>query len=274
MEESKKPIIVPWGLTMMSEIAFQFASDIAKVTGHSITLVKIVKSEGLRTEAERDLAEVAVELEKKYGVKPDYKVSEGSIYKRFTEIADELNSPMIIKHTSAVTGMDKIIGGKSIKIIAGSKIPYLVVQKAPIRPKIEKVLIPLDYTKESKEKMNWVSYLSRFFKFKAYIVTPSTTDDRKMRFIKNNLVFAKHIMEERGIDYEISTCDGKKDFADEFVNCAHNLDVDLIFIMLPRDFGFSNLLFGSKEQDVIVNQYGIPVMCINPRDDLRITGWK
>lgn len=274
MDKSAKTIVVPWGLTMMSEVAFEHAVNIAKVSDVDITIVKVVKNENNVKHAKKDLEEVCEDLNKKYSFKPSFIVSHGSIYKRFTEIAEEIGSNIIIKHTSGISGIDKILGGKTIKIVGGSKIPYIVVQDKPIRGKIEKVLLPIDYTKESKEKINWLSYLSRFFKPTVYLVTPPTSDDRKLRLIKNNLQFAKQILDDKEIYFEHHVCQGNKDFADAFLDEAKKFDVDMLMIMLPKDFGLTDVLFGSKEQEVIANKYKIPVMCINPRDDLRLTGWK
>lgn len=273
---SQKRILVPWGLTMMSETAFEFAVDISKGCDCGITIGKVVKSENLISEALSDLEEVSIALEKKYSIKPNVVVSHGNILKKFSEIAVEHNCSLIIKHTSLVTGMDKILGGKTIKIVAGSQVPYIIVQNSPKRPTIDKFVLPIDYTKESKEKLNWFSFLNRNFKLHpfVYLISPQTTDDRKMKFIKNNLLFAKNILDDKGIQFEHHTIDSKTDFADGFVEFAHKVSADIILIMLPKDFGFSNVLFGSKEQDIIVNKHEIPVMCINPRDDLTLTGWK
>lgn len=272
----QKNILVPWGLTMMSETAFEFAVDISNGCECGITLGKVVKSENLISEALQDLNEVRHALEKKYSIKPNVVVTHGNILKKFSEMAVEHNCSLIIKHTSGVSGMEKIIGGKTIKIVAGSQVPYIIVQNSPRRPNIDKFVLPVDYTKESKEKMNWFSFLNRNFKLNpfVYLVSPNTTDDRKMRMIKNNLIFAKNILDDKGIQFEHHTIDSKIDFADGFVDFAHKVDADIILIMLPKDFGFSNVLFGSKEQDIIVNKHEIPVMCINPRDDLTLTGWK
>ena len=261
---------------MMSETAFEFAVNISNGCDCGITIGKVVKSESLVNEARADLEEVSLNLEKKYSIKPNIVVASGNILKKFSEIAVEQNCSLIIKHTSSVSGMEKILGGKTIKIVAGSQIPYIIVQNSPQKKEIDKIVLPLDYTKESKEKMNWFSFLNRNFKLHphVYLVSPQTTDDRKMRFIKNNLLFAKNILDDKGIQFEHHTIDSKIDYADGFVELAHKVSADIILIMLPKDFGFSNVLFGSKEQDIIVNKYGIPVMCINPRDDLTLTGWK
>lgn len=275
METKKtKPIIIPWGLTLMSEIAFEHAVHIAKAANTGIALVRLAKSQSLIKEIEKDLHDVAQDLGKKYGITPEVIVTEGSVFKKFTQIAEEFGSNLIIKHINpVVSGMEKITGSKSMKIIAGSNVPYIVVQNPPKRERFEKIVLPIDHTVETKEKLLWLVYFSRFYQPFVHIITPKTTDGRKLKYIKNNVSFARNLLEEKGVEYDISISH-KDDFGQTFLDFAHKKDADLIIMMLPKDLGFGSLLFGSKEQDLITNTYGIPIMCVNPRTDLKNVNWK
>ncbi|HBF87164.1 MAG TPA: hypothetical protein DDX39_00875 [Bacteroidales bacterium] len=275
METKKtKPIIVPWGLTLMSEIAFQHAVGIAKAANTGIALVRLATNQNLIKEIEEDLGQVAVDLEKKYGIKPEVIVTEGSVYKRFTQLAEEHGSNLIIKHINRdISGMEKITGSKSLKIIAGSMVPYIVVQNPPKRDTIERIVLPIDHTVETKEKLLWLVYFARFCQPFVHIITPKTIDGKKLKYIKNNVSFARNLLEEKGVKYDISISQND-DFGKTFIDFAHKKDADLIIMMLPKDLGFGSLLFGSKEQDMITNEYGIPIMCVNPRTDLKNVNWK
>lgn len=273
MEKLKKPIIVPWGLTPKSEVAFLHALNIAKAANTEIALVRLAKNDSLVSEIERDLNEVADDLLKKYGVRPHTIVTSGDMYNRFTEVAEEHESNLIIKHTNPITGMEKIMGSKTMKIIAGSTVPYIVIQEPPKRTKIERIILPLDHTVETKEKLIWLVYFSRFCQPFVHIITPSTTDNIKGKYIKNNVGFVKKILDEKQMQYDVTTADSE-DFGKSFVKFAKDKDADLIIIMLPKEIGFGSLLFGSKEQEIMSNEYGIPVMCVNPRTDLKSVAWK
>ena len=70
------------------------------------------------------------------------------------------------------------------------------------------------------------------------------------------------------MNYEISTVEGKKNFAIETIDFAKDNNADLILIVSTKNIGFSDYVLGASEQYIIANSAKIPVMVINPREDL------
>lgn len=46
----------------------------------------------------------------------------------------------------------------------------------------------------------------------------------------------------------------------------------MILIMTTKDIRLTDYVFGANEQQLIANNAKIPVMCVNPRTDLRRLG--
>ena len=64
---------------------------------------------------------------------------------------------------------------------------------------------------------------------------------------------------------------GKSNYSqpEEVLEYANQIKAELIIIMLSKNITMAKLMMGLKDQKYISNEYDIPVMCLNPRLDLR-----
>jgi hypothetical protein len=75
-------------------------------------------------------------------------------------------------------------------------------------------------------------------------------------------------MDSKGIDYEINALEGKKSFAIETIDYAKKIEADLILIISTKNIGIADYVLGASEQYIIANSAHIPVMVVNPRENL------
>ena len=107
-----------------------------------------------------------------------------------------------------------------------------------------------------------------YFSPKFHIIKPNTTDVGFIKRIKANIAFARKFMDNKSVDYEIHTAEGKKNFPVEIMDFAAGINADLILILSTRNIGIADYVIGAQEQYIIANSSKIPVMVINPREDL------
>jgi nucleotide-binding universal stress UspA family protein len=265
---AKKTIMVTWDFTDKSQFALEHAIQLGKLLNKDVELIHIVKKEKEIEEATKKLNDVVEETRKKFQVKPLIVVKVGNIFTTIAEAATELNTEVVIMGTHGMKGMQKLIGSWALKVIAGSKVPFIVVQAPPATHGYEKIVFPLDFRKENKEKINWMYYVSRLYHSKFFIIKTKTSDPKFIKGIHSNLMFTKKFLDNNLIPYEIETAPGKRDFATETIEYAHNSGADLLLIMTTKNIGFADYVIGAQEQMIISNKYQIPVMCINPRPGL------
>ncbi len=265
---AKKTIMVTWDFTDKSQFALEHAIQLGKLLNKDVELIHIVKKEKEIEEATKKLNDVVEETRKKFQVKPLILVKVGNIFTTIAEAATELNTEVVIMGTHGMKGMQKLIGSWALKVIAGSKVPFIVVQAPPATHGYEKIVFPLDFRKENKEKINWMYYVSRLYHSKFFIIKTKTSDPKFIKGIHSNLMFTKKFLDNNLIPYEIETAPGKRDFATETIEYAHNSGADLLLIMTTKNIGFADYVIGAQEQMIISNKYQIPVMCINPRPGL------
>ncbi len=262
---AKKTIMVTWDFTEKADFALEHAIQLSKRLETDVELVHIVNKEKEVEEATQKLNAVVEEARKKYQVKPLILVKVGNIFTTITELASEMKAEVVIMGTHGMKGMQKLIGSWALKVIAGSKVPFIVVQSPPVSHGFEKIVFPLDFRSENKEKINWMYYVARLYRSKFFIFKSKTSDPKFVKGVHSNLMFTKKFLDNNQIPYEIETAEGKKDFATETIEYTHKIEADLMLIMTTKNIGFADYVVGAQEQMIISNKYQIPVMCINPR---------
>ncbi len=266
-EESIKNILVLIDFSELSNIVIESAAQQALILGIHIEFIHVESNKAKQQEALKRMQTLADAVEKKHNLKPSLIVKEGNIYTAISDHANQTKPVFVFMGTHGMVGMQKIFGSKALKVIVGSSIPFWVLQEST-PANITNIVLPIDYTFESKEKLTVVRYLSHFHKFKVNIVHPNLKDSILRNKIKNNMVHVDKLLKEREIEYEIIIGADKGDIADAVVKVAHDINADLIIITTTKHIAWNDYLFGAPEQKIIPNQFKIPVICVNPRTDL------
>jgi nucleotide-binding universal stress UspA family protein len=262
--QEQNTIMVPWDFTDKADAAFQHALMVSSITGAKINLLHIVKKKKEEGAALAKMQQVAVELEQKYGSKPDVTAMAGSIFKTIGQAADLKNAELVIMGTHGIRGMQKLTGSWALKVIVSSKAPFVVVQGPPKNDTFKHIVFPVDFKKENKEKLRWIEYLAKHYNFKIHLLRPVFADERLKKKSDNNLLFVRNYLSEQGIDFTVDKSK-ESNFAEGTIAYAKETNADLILIMTTKNIGFSDYVMGASEQQIIANSAQIPVMCVNPR---------
>jgi len=272
MEADKKTILVPWDFSSVAEYALQHAVRASKMIDCTITLVNITKKDSEIAEATERLSVVASDSEKKYGIKPELIVREGNIFATITEVADEIKAIFVVMGTHGMKGMQKITGSWALKVIAGSKMPFIVVQRPPKDEQLADIVYPVDHKIEDKQKSIWAVYLNKYFKSKMHLFVEQTDDSIFSKKIQSNVLFTKKVFESQGIEYTEESNLVEASFAEATVKYAEKINANAILITTTNHIDLQDYIFGATEQKIIGNKEGISVMAVNPRDG-KLTGF-
>lgn len=272
MEKGKETILVPHDFTIVGDYALENALVISQAMENRLIIVHIVKKKSEIEAAEAKCKEIADAFFKEHFLKPDFLVREGSIFRDIAKIATEVNSNLVVMGTHGLKGVQKLTGSHALKVIVNSVVPFIIVQGPPRTKKFEKVVFPIDFRSENKEKNTWVSYLAKYYQTKFYFLKQDVKDKSFRTKVQANMIFARKYFDLKNIDYEIHTAPGKKNFSKETIDFAKQVDADLILIMTTRDISLADFALGANEQQTIANEEKIPVMCVNPNPELRRSG--
>ncbi len=265
MADKIRKILVPYDYTELSNNAIKYAIPISKIVNADIYLLHVIHSLKEEAEETRKLQEVADSFMQKYGVHIETKIRVGVIHEAIKVFAETIDAFLVIMKTQPPKGKEKYLRSRSIRVMMGSKIPFIVIQESSRRLGLRKIVFPIDFRKENKQKLVWISTLSKFYTSRIHLFKPNAKDYR----IRANLEFSKRFLEGKDIDYEIVS--GKKRFSnpEDTLEYAHEINAQLIIIILRKNVSWFSNFFGLSEQVYISNKYKIPVMVINQKTELR-----
>ena len=267
MEEQakKKPILVTWDFTEKSEFALQHGISLCKELATNLVILHIAKTDKDARAVQKKLDVFAAATQNKNGVVTSAMVPVGNIFTTIAEAGEEIHADLVFMGTHGMKGMQKLLGSWALKVIASSKIPFIVVQTPPQPNGFKKIVFPLDFRSENKEKIQWIYYIGRLYNSMFYIIKERVTDRKFKKGIHSNLLFTEKFLRSNNLVYEVHTSSGKKDFTTETLDFAERIEADLILVSATRNIGFADYVLGANEQKILANPHGIPVMCINPR---------
>lgn len=266
MENQPKPILIPTDFTVVAQYAIEAAVKFVRLTNSKIILVHIVKKAADIPDATAKVEVEADKASKDFGISVEGIVREGSIFSTIGETVTEIDAGLVVMGTHGIRGMQKLTGSWALKVIVTSKVPIIVVQEHPRKDTIDRIVFPIDFKRENREKIGWAYYVARLFQSKVQIFRAEPSKDRKIeQGTKTNLIFTEKFLRSKNIPYEIITARGDESFAKESLQYAEDIDADLILITTTKGISFADYVLGTSEEDIITNSAHIPVMCVNPK---------
>lgn len=273
MESRKNIVLVPTDFTEVADYAIQHGAGICKMHNQKLTLLHIInkdtktylKKEKLTGDAINDrLLKKTKEISEQYGIECDYIAKEGSIFTTIGEVAKEIGVSMLTMGTHGKVGMQKIVGSYALKVIESSPAPVIVVQKRDFREGYKNIVLPIDDTTESKQKVKWAIHIARKFQSTVHIFAMHTSEPYRLAKIKGNMNQIKKFFDQNGIKHTDKFADKSIAFPKQSLSYAKEIDADLILIMTNPDKLMPSFIVGQWEEQILFNDSLIPIMCINP----------
>jgi nucleotide-binding universal stress UspA family protein len=269
-------ILVPTDFSEVAGFALRHATHLGKIFKKKIVLLHIIEGGGILSsaaskaqkeeEANQKLGVIAASCQTNSGIDTSFVVRQGSIFDEIGDAAEDLNASLVLMGTHGVKGMQHVIGSKALRVINHANRPFVVVQKKDIRSHgYKNIVLPIDFSKETKQKLVWAAELAKVFASKFHILAAHESDEYAANSVRNNLAYASNYLLERGCDVSVHQAP-KGDFSKETIRFANSVDADLIIIMTNPEKDLGGFVIGAEEQGIIANDSLIPVMTLNPVD--------
>ena len=282
MNTSKKIILVPVDFSEQSNVALHHAEVIAKTLNGSLILLHVASEQGLLsgffTSEDGDklhqklwerINSLADETQKRSGLFVLPMIAHGKVYEETVRMAEAAGATFIVMGTNGSDSSlrKRFIGSNALRVVRESRVPVFTIKGKPGKDGFSKIVLPLDLTKETREKVNKAIELSRYFKAEVKVVSILLTDDEEVvTKLKLQLGQVKHFLEKADVNFTaelINAQGGKESLGEEVVKYAEQNGGDMIMIMTQQETNFTELFIGSAAQEVI-NNSAMPVCSIIP----------
>lgn len=288
MTSKPETLLVALDFNDASLVAMKQSYNLARLLNYEIILLNVLEQQsfagGLFT-AEQDkqisaeinqkLENAASDISRDTGITVTPLSRKGKVHSTILKTAEEYNSQFIFMGTNDAEKagiLDKNqLGSNTSKVIRQSKVPVISINGAHHYDGCRSILLPLDLTKDTRQKVTHAIRIARLFgsTIKVISVLWSKNDleikvqlERQMKQVTKFIQDANLACESQFLVIE----GGQKALVPAILDFADKEgDIDLIMIMTQQENRLVEFFIGSAAQQII-RQSKIPVMSIIPKE--------
>ncbi len=266
-----KTIIVPLDFSDESLTGLNFSLMLANKTDANIQMVHVIgKNDNInnellgkehqQTKMKFDDIVQRYKEKKKLNFDLSYTIKEGKIFKEITDLADKYDDALIVLSTHGESGFEELfIGGNAYKITSHSKVPVITVRRSKTPSNIDKIILPMDITFQTREKVPYTVKLAKLFNSEIHLLTVRRSEYKSIE--KKLHQYAKQVafyIKAHKIPCIVKHLKGDN-LTDITLDYSRSVNADLISIMTEQEKSVSNLLLGSYAHQMINKSY-IPIL--------------
>ncbi len=284
MEKKEARILVPVDFSEQSKEGIYQAIQIANETGARVYLLHVIRRNlppwNFMDDKERDnhivsieqaLVKEAEELSQDTPPELSTIVVEGKLCDTILNQGAQVDAEMIVMGTSTAENIKKkIIGSNALRVATEAEIPVVTVKNGCASKNLNNIILPLDLTKETREKVTDTVSLAKKFHSKIFAVSfSSTRDEGVVGHLKGQLRQVKDFVEKSGLEIETDFrfYDGNRN--KKFLEYVQERDGDLVIITTHQQPEIVRFFMGSFAKEV-VHGSPVPVLSIVPKGTFKI----
>lgn len=274
-------ILIPIDFSDTSKNALEHAAQICKKFDAKLHLMHVYTSFNMsvlpnidvvgyqRNDSEtkdlitEELNNIGNELNQKFNISYQIEVRDGSISKEIAAAATETKADLIVMGTHGVSGFEEFfLGSNAYRTVTASTVPVLTVQGNAKLSNYDRILVPIDSSKHTRDKITQVVSFAKMFNSKVHLVGLITEEHEEERNIFNlKIKQIEEHFDNKGVNYESEILNGDN-IAEMTLKHSKKIDASLIVIMTEQEA--STGLFMGPYAQRIVNHSKVPVLSVTP----------
>jgi nucleotide-binding universal stress UspA family protein len=280
-------ILVPTDFEPQSLIALEQSYNLARLLPAEIVLLYVYDppagllslfgspdNEAILKKLEEKLAELAAGVALLTGLTVSSIVESGRIYTKILETAEKIDAQFIVMGTHSLPEPDDsvgVMGANSSRVLRSTKCPVITINAKHHHDGCRNIMLPLDLTMESRQKVNWAIRIAKIYGAGIKVVSGiwSKNDPEvynKLKFLAEQV---KALIENEGISCTtefVENIDNEKALIPALLDYAKRQgDIDLVMIMTQQEAAVIEYFIGSRAQE-FVRLSPIPVMSVVPKE--------
>ena len=277
-KEKKDQFIIAYlADTRQPEAVLSYAVYMSQKLGKGLVLLHICdpKYSTLTTaEAETRLQELVAQTAAQHSdISCTYAALKGKTIDIINALPTLMNAVLIVAQVDRHARRHSALHKKSVlKNFANCRTAYLTVQKPlSAASQMQDVATAIDFKKESKDKLIWSSYFPRFCGSTMHILYY----DYKDQFLHSKWYANMQQLHKlyTGLDVTLQPhiIGSKSTFPDtEALRFAHEQGYGMLICVTTKERDTLEFFIGTQEMRTITNRYRIPILFLNPREDLYV----
>jgi nucleotide-binding universal stress UspA family protein len=276
-------ILIPVDFSETSLLAIRHGAYIAHKTGAQIYLLHVVNAHfmsqnmflpvvnldqnQIETKALEKLSELGQEIAGQHKVNVQNIVRLGSPSSEVVKVAKELGVSLIVMGTHGYSPMQEImIGSVALKVITRSPAPTMVMRMEAPESGYKKIILPIDNTVNSRQKVNFALEFAKKFEATVHAVALLTSGEEGDKPALELVLHQIHTLaKEKAVSCQTEVLENVRNRATATVDYTTKKGGDLVIIMTDQDAELSGFFLGPYSQQII-HKSSVPVIAIKPKD--------
>lgn len=289
MKISRNKILVPVDFGEQSDLVIEQSYSIARVFDAEILLLFVIEDGAgisklispdeyinrLSELAKRqfdDIEKIVANLAAESRTSVSYIIKKGKVYEQIIETALEQDVLLIIMGSDAGDSKRsrRFLGSNTFNVVREATCPVVILKGDKIYPSFGNILVPLDFTGQTKKQVQKAIEFGRFFGATIHLLSVTSAESKikkLMRSVQINQV--RNAIVRHGIHCttEIKK-EEDKSIPQSICEAAGRIKADLIIIMTQQKKNFARFFVGSIAQEIIFMAC-VPVLSISPRAEFK-----
>lgn len=260
---STNSILVPIDSTEQTMIALGQSYNLARFTNSKIVLLTV--DDDKSPAVKKRLDELAKIASQKSGQPVETMIRQGNVYEEINKVADVLNPLFVLIGLTSKLSMGSLLSKNAFKMVRESKHPVITIRGKVHRDGCKTILLPVDLSKQTREKVTKAVFLAKLFKADIRVISILTQTDEtsENKLISYSNQVWKYI-KDQGIRCTIKTLRGQ-DIPKMVIDYGREVEADLILIMSKAELSMKEMFIGTVAERII-NESEIPVLSYRPME--------
>jgi nucleotide-binding universal stress UspA family protein len=222
----------------------------------------------------KKLEELAADIKAEYGVKVTTVVNSGNPTAEIVKFAKEIKAGLIVMGTHGYSSWEDLtIGSNALKVLTKSPCPVLTMSEHTGKFGYKKIVLPVDTSEHSRQKVVLALELAKHFTSHIYAVGLLADDEESKKPAMEVMLHQVAVAaKDKGVDCTTELLEGVKNRAVATVKHSEKVGGDLIAIMTDQDAELSGFFLGPYALQVIHHSKAA-VLSIKPEEHPEDAGW-
>lgn len=257
-------ILVPIDFSEISLNALKHAIEIAKKCQHDITLLHV---EDKNKNAKNDFKELVNSLSTTSNVQINTLIKEGKVAETIHEVAENGNYEMIAMGSHGASGWKSLMGSNASNVLKNATCPVVVVKENTPFTNYKNIVMPLDLSIESRQKVTWAVHLAQKFDATIHIIYEEQSDEYLKIGIKGNIIQVVEVLKENNVKYDLHLLDDKTypgKLYEDALQYADTTNSDLVLVVSHPEDKILDYVLHSDAENIVNKSKRVTVMVVNP----------
>ncbi len=269
ISEKHEAILVPLDFTDVADYALDHGISMASIFGYKLYLLHVLPNRQKGSEKEREvnntLKEFASKIKREHELDVVTKISYGHPFDTIREEAEVLEVDFVVMGVHGKKGVAHLVRSQPYKVVCQSQVPVLVVKEEHHHVGFHNIVVPIDFSRRSAQKIAQAKKFARFFGAKIRVFGFLSSQNKAKIINKEALlksVTDYFIRNEIAVTTDLMV-NPKMGWPEALISFADRVEADLIMIVAEKGNRFQDI-FSKNYTERILDDTNIPVLSIMP----------